>query len=572
MSEMNEQSKNAGVYRVLARKYRPRNFDELIGQDALVRTLRNAIETGRIAHAFMLTGVRGVGKTTTARIIAKALNYTGPDGTAGPTTGPTDDCEVCRAITEDRHPDVIEMDAASNRGIDDIRQILDGVRYAPVSARYKVYIIDEVHMLTKESFNALLKTLEEPPAHVKFIFATTEIRKVPVTILSRCQRFDLKRVDVGTLSAHYQKICGLENVQAEDDAIAMIARAADGSVRDGLSLLDQAIALSHESINVEQVRDMLGLADRSRILDMLEHSLRGECAPALGIMDDLARGGADALVIVQDLLELTHLLTRYRAVPALLESDNAVSPDIKARLAKLCTEFSMPTLGRAWTLLLKGVNEIQSAPQQRAALEMLLIRLAYTSDLPDPGDLMKKIKSGEAVQMTGSVTRSADARVPEPVAQLRVVGGSDVMTLSQGVPQGVPVVEEEVAVEELPAEIPAIVSLQTLEIALKMRKYSRLAAEVYQYVRMGRIEEGRMEIAYDQQLTPTMLSDLSKALKDITGQVWLVTESRQATVPTLAEQQRIADEALLVEAQNHPLVSNILQMFPGSTVKVKSIQ
>lgn len=390
---MNENSKNAGVYRVLARKYRPRHFDELIGQDALVRTLRNAIETGRIAHAFMLTGVRGVGKTTTARIIAKALNYTGPDGTAGPTTGPTDDCEVCRAITEDRHPDVIEMDAASNRGIDDIRQILDGVRYAPVSARYKVYIIDEVHMLTKESFNALLKTLEEPPAHVKFIFATTEIRKVPVTILSRCQRFDLKRVDVGTLSAHYQKICGLENVQAEDDAIAMIARAADGSVRDGLSLLDQAIALSHEAISVGQVRDMLGLADRSRILDMLEHSLRGACAPALTIMDDLARAGADALVIVQDLLELTHLLTRYRAVPALRESDNAVSPDIKARLIPLCMEFSMPTLGRAWTLLLKGVNEIQSAPQQRAALEMLLIRLAYTSDLPDPGDLLKKSKA-----------------------------------------------------------------------------------------------------------------------------------------------------------------------------------
>ncbi|HEY0901862.1 MAG TPA: DNA polymerase III subunit gamma/tau [Micavibrio sp.] len=568
MSDIQENSRNSGVYRVLARKYRPRHFDELIGQDALVRTLRNAIETGRIAHAFMLTGVRGVGKTTTARIIAKALNYTGADGNAGPTTGPTDDCEVCRAITEDRHPDVIEMDAASNRGIDDIRQILDGVRYAPVSARYKVYIIDEVHMLTKESFNALLKTLEEPPAHVKFIFATTEIRKVPVTILSRCQRFDLKRVDVATLSAHYQKICGLEQVKAEDDAIAMIARAADGSVRDGLSLLDQAIALSQEAITTTQVRDMLGLADRSRILDMLEHSLRGECAPALAIMDDLARGGADALVIVQDLLELTHLLTRYRAVPGLLDSDNAVSPDIKARLATLCQEFSMPTLGRAWTLLLKGVNEIQGAPQQRAALEMLLIRLAYTSDLPDPGELMKKIKSGEGINVTGTISRAADARVPEPVAQLRVVGGSDVMT----VPMSAPLAYEEAAVEELPQEVPAIVSLQTLEQALKIRKYSRLAAEVYQSVRAGRIEEGRMEIAYDQQLMPTMLTDLSKALKDITGQVWLVTESRNATVPTLAEQQKIADQALLQEAQNHPLVTNIVQMFPGATVKVKTIQ
>lgn len=559
-------SDQQAVYRVLARKYRPRHFDELIGQDALVRTLRNAIESGRIAHAFMLTGVRGVGKTTTARIIAKALNYTGPDGTAGPTTGPTDDCEVCRAIAEDRHPDVIEMDAASRTGVDDIREILDGVRYAPVSARYKIYIIDEVHMLSKNAFNALLKTLEEPPPHVKFIFATTEIRKVPVTVLSRCQRFDLKRVDVATLSAHYQKICELENVQAEEDAITMIARAADGSVRDGLSLLDQAIALSNEAVTVTQVRDMLGLADRSRILDMLEHALKGECAPSLTILDDLARGGADALVIVQDLLELTHLLTRYRAVPALIEKDNGVSPDIKARLTALSMALSMPTLGRAWQLLLKGVGEVQSAPQQRSALEMLLIRLAYTSDLPDPGDLIKKIKSGEAVNLTGNITRSADARVPEPVAQLRAIaGGGNVVAMP--VPQ---VVEEIVAAE--PVEIPAIISLQTLEQGLRLRGYNRLAADVYQYVCMGRIEEGRMEIAYDQTMTPTMLSDLSKALKDITGQGWMISESKSATVPTLYEQQQIADRALLDEAQNHPLVSNIVQMFPGATVKIRTQQ
>lgn len=566
MSDAQENQRNAGVYRVLARKYRPRHFDELIGQDALVRTLCNAIQSGRIAHAFMLTGVRGVGKTTTARIIAKALNYTGTDGTAGPTTGPTDDCEVCRAIAEDRHPDVIEMDAASRTGVDDIREILDGVRYAPVSARYKIYIIDEVHMLSKNAFNALLKTLEEPPPHVKFIFATTEIRKVPVTVLSRCQRFDLKRVDVATLSAHYQKICGLESVQAEDDAVTMIARAADGSVRDGLSLLDQAIALSNGTVSVAQVRDMLGLADRSRILDMLEHALKGACEPALAIMDDLARGGADALVIVQDLLELTHLLTRYRAVPAMIGQDNGVSPDLKIRLTELSMVLSMPTLGRAWQLLLKGVGEVQSAPQQRAALEMLLIRLAYTSDLPDPGELIKKIKGGETISLSGGITRSADAHVPEPVAQLRAIAGGVV-----SVPASAPQVVEDIVTAD-PVDVPAIISLQTLEQGLRLRGYNRLAADVYQYVRMGRIEEGRMEIAYDQMMVPGMLSDLSKALKDITGQGWLVSETRSPTVPTLYEQQQIADRALLAEAENHPLVSNIVQMFPGATVKIRTQQ
>lgn len=560
------QTQENQAYRVLARKYRPRHFDELIGQEALVRTLTNAIESGRIAHAFMLTGVRGVGKTTTARIIAKALNYTGPDGKAGPSTGPTDDCETCRAISEDRHPDVMEMDAASRTGVDDIREILDGVRYAPVSARYKIYIIDEVHMLSKNAFNALLKTLEEPPPHVKFIFATTEIRKVPVTVLSRCQRFDLKRVDIATLADHYKKICGLEKVKAEDDALTMIARAADGSVRDGLSLLDQAMALTGDAVTVSQVRDMLGLADRTRILDMLEFSLKGECEPALGIMDDMARGGADALVVVQDLLELTHLLTRYRAVPALADKDNAVTPDLKSRLVKLSSELSMPSLGRAWQLLLKGVTEIQSAPQQRSALEMLLIRLAYTSDLPDPGDLIRKIKSGEAVNLGTVTQRASDARVPEPVAQLRAIaggnmGGGPVAAL-------VPQVEEEAE----PVQIGAIASLQTLEQGLRARGYIRLAADVYQYVRMGRIEEGRIEIAYDQNIVPTMLSDLSKALKDITGQGWLVTETKAPSVPTLYEQQQMADKAMLEEALRHPVVSNVLEMFPGAIVKIRTTQ
>lgn len=551
------------AYRVLARKYRPRHFDELIGQDALVRTLRNAIESGRIAHAFMLTGVRGVGKTTTARIIAKALNYTGPDGTAGPSTGPTDDCEICRAIAEDRHPDVLEMDAASRTGVDDIREILDGVRYAPVSARYKIYIIDEVHMLSKNAFNALLKTLEEPPPHVKFIFATTEIRKVPVTVLSRCQRFDLKRVDVATLADHYKNICSLEQVQADDDALTMIARAADGSVRDGLSLLDQAIALATERVSVQQVRDMLGLSDRTRVLDMLEAGLKGECAAALAIMDDMARSGADALVVVQDLLELTHLLTRYRAVPSLLDKDNAVAPDMKIRLQGLSASLSMPSLGRAWQLLLKGISEIQSAPQPRAALEMLLIRLAYTADLPDPGDLMRKIRSGETINTTGTVQRASEGRLAEPVALRAIAGGGAVAVALSS-----PVVEE----EREPLQMGAIVSLQTLEQALRQRGYIRLAADVYHYVRMGRIEEGRLEIAYDQAMVPTMLSDLSKALKDMTGQGWLITETKAAAVPTLHEQQQLADQALLAEAQAHPVVASVVKLFPGAAVKIRTEQ
>ncbi|MCM2344181.1 MAG: DNA polymerase III subunit gamma/tau [Alphaproteobacteria bacterium] len=551
------------AYRVLARKYRPRHFDELIGQDALVRTLRNAIESGRIAHAFMLTGVRGVGKTTTARIIAKALNYTGPDGTAGPSTGPTDDCEICRAIAEDRHPDVLEMDAASRTGVDDIREILDGVRYAPVSARYKIYIIDEVHMLSKNAFNALLKTLEEPPPHVKFIFATTEIRKVPVTVLSRCQRFDLKRVDVATLADHYKNICSLEQVQADDDALTMIARAADGSVRDGLSLLDQAIALATERVSVQQVRDMLGLSDRTRVLDMLEAGLKGECAAALAIMDDMARSGADALVVVQDLLELTHLLTRYRAVPSLLDKDNAVAPDMKIRLQGLSASLSMPSLGRAWQLLLKGISEIQSAPQSRAALEMLLIRLAYTADLPDPGDLMRKIRSGETINTTGTVQRASEGRLAEPVALRAIAGGGAVAVALSS-----PVVEE----EREPLQMGAIVSLQTLEQALRQRGYIRLAADVYHYVRMGRIEEGRLEIAYDQAMVPTMLSDLSKALKDMTGQGWLITETKAAAVPTLHEQQQLADQALLAEAQAHPVVASVVKLFPGAAVKIRTEQ
>lgn len=424
-------------YRVLARKYRPQSFDELIGQDALVRTLTNAIESGRIAHAFMLTGVRGVGKTTTARIIAKALNYVGADGKAGPTTGATEDCKICQAIAEDRHPDVIEMDAASRTGVDDIREILDGVRYAPSEARYKVYVIDEVHMLSKNAFNALLKTLEEPPEHVKFIFATTEIRKVPITVLSRCQRFDLRRVDVPTLSAHFTSICEKESVKAEPEAIAMIARAADGSVRDGLSILDQAMALNGESITSQAVEDMLGLADRARSLDLLERALSGDMPEALEIMDDLYRAGADPVALIQDLLDLTHTLTKLRAVPEAKEMSHAMAADEVKRAAELAGKLSMPTLGKTWQILLKGLAEVQAAPNPQSAAEIVLIRLAYAADLPDPAALIKTLQgqeSGPVTSNAGGISQSASAPVGAPVSN----ASSPSQSLNAGARTGIP--------------------------------------------------------------------------------------------------------------------------------------
>ncbi|MCK6452657.1 MAG: DNA polymerase III subunit gamma/tau, partial [Alphaproteobacteria bacterium] len=384
-----------GVYRVLARKYRPSNFAELIGQDAMVRILKNAIATGRIAHAFMLTGVRGVGKTTTARIIARALNCIGPDGKGGPTIDPCGTCANCTAIAEDRHVDVIEMDAASRTGVDNIRDLTDGVRYKPVSARYKVYIVDEVHMLSPAAFNALLKTLEEPPPHVKFVFATTEIRKVPVTVLSRCQRFDLRRVDHETLSAHFAAIAAREGIAIEPAAIALVARAADGSVRDGLSLLDQAIALGGDRIDEARVRDMLGLADRVVVFDLFEQVLRGRLAEALDRLGELYRAGADPAVVIEDLLGLTHWLTRVKLAPE--AADRPDVPEAERTRGKAMAEaLPMALLTRAWQLLLKGLRETQNAPSPIQAAEMVLVRLAYAADLPSPADLVREL--GDAAQ------------------------------------------------------------------------------------------------------------------------------------------------------------------------------
>ena len=388
----------ASAYRVLARKYRPRAFPDLIGQEAMVRTLSNAFETGRIPQAWMLTGVRGVGKTTTARILARALNYERP-GVTGPTVHMPELGVHCEAIMESRHVDVMEMDAASHTGIDDVRQIIDGIRYAPVSARYKVYIIDEVHMLSEKAFNAFLKTLEEPPPHAKFIFATTEIRKVPVTILSRCQRFDLRRVEAGTLVAHLTRICAAEQVQAEPEALAMIARAAEGSVRDSLSLLDQAIAHGAGRVGVEEVRAMLGLADRGRIVDLFEHIMRGDLPAALGELKSQYDAGADPAVVLTDLASFTHFVTRLKLVPA--AADDAAITDVeRTRGAEFAARLSIRVLSRTWQMLVKGIAEVQAAPRPIAAAEMVLVRLAYAADLPTPDEALRLLRQDHEVMET----------------------------------------------------------------------------------------------------------------------------------------------------------------------------
>ncbi len=407
----------ATPYRVLARKYRPQTFAEVIGQEAMVRTLSNAIATGRIAQAFILTGIRGTGKTTTARIIARALNCIGPDGTGGPTIAPCGECVHCRSIAEDRHVDVIEMDAASRTGVDDIRDLTEGVRYRPVSARYKIYIIDEVHMLSKNAFNALLKTLEEPPPDVKFVFATTEVHRVPVTVLSRCQRFSLRRVPIEQLVEHYRRIAEAEGVSVAPAALGLIARAADGSVRDGLSLLDQAIALSSDAtgaIEEAAVRDMLGIADRNLVFDLFETVLRGDAAGALDRMDSLYQGGADPLMVLHDLLDLTHFVTRLKLAPEAGSGDPLEDGD-RDRARPLAAALSMPVLTRAWQMLLKGIEEVQNAPAPAQAAAMVLVRLAYVADMPAPADLVRALTSGETVVARPAAAPAALPAPPRPI-------------------------------------------------------------------------------------------------------------------------------------------------------------
>ncbi len=571
MSE--ETSEISKPYQVLARKYRPQNFDDLIGQDALVRTLKNAIDSGRIAHAFMLTGIRGVGKTTTARIIAKALNYTGADGTAGPTTGSTEDCDVCKAITEDRHPDVMEMDAASRTGIDDIREILDGVRYAPTSARYKVYIIDEVHMLSKAAFNALLKTLEEPPEHVKFIFATTEIRKVPITVLSRCQRFDLRRIDADVLADYYGTIAEREETKAEDEALALIARAADGSVRDGLSLLDQAIALGDGAVTSDQVKTMLGLADAAMILDLLEQSLKGQPEKALEIMSDLYKKGADPVVVIQDLLELSHLLTKNRAVPQFQQS-GLVSKGEQERLENLADSLSMPTLNRTWQILLKGLGEVNIAPNPQSAAEMVLLRLAYAADLPDPADLIKKIQSEPATPSAAPASMSQPATGGTGAVAGNGVGNTTMQqdgvqptSSSNALQSTAQAIQPKVEVAQTPSAPTSISNIRDVVAVLEANGDMVLATQVSMFVHPVKIAEGLIEFRPAENAPPRLSQELSLALKAATSQRWVISISSQVGGDTIAQENDQADQALRTHILEQPLMQNIIKLFPDAKLK-----
>jgi DNA polymerase-3 subunit gamma/tau len=576
-------------YRVLARKYRPTTFSGLIGQDILVRTLTNALKTGRLAHAFMLTGVRGVGKTTTARIVARALNCIGPDGQGGPTTEPCGECPNCRAISEDRHVDVLEMDAASHTGVDDIRELIDGVRYRPTSARYKVYIIDEVHMLSKNAFNALLKTLEEPPEHVKFIFATTEIRKVPVTVLSRCQRFDLRRVDVPLLESHFGAIAEKEGTKLSPTALYLIARAADGSVRDGLSLLDQAIGRAEGEITETQVRDMLGLADRSQSFDLLEAAMAGDGAGALGLFDRMFNDGADPAAVIEDLLEVVHLLTRIKVVPAVL--DDPALPEIeKKRGRELSERLSMPALSRAWQMLLKAIGEVRSAPAARQAADMSLVRLAYTATLPTPEEALKSLDAGGAAPQAAPAAApasspaptptkpaaSSTAPAPGPAPGMARTGTDDAPPRST--PRGEPASEPSYDPRPEPPDDAPYAEARADEITmprtfaevramLDAANEVRLLADIIHNVHLVAFETGRIEIRPAEHAQSNLASELAKFLTERTGTRWMVTISKAEGQPTFAEQDKIKLRELEAEAARHPMVREILDAFPGAEIK-----
>ncbi|MFH5925377.1 DNA polymerase III subunit gamma/tau [Roseomonas xinghualingensis] len=569
-------------YRVLARKYRPLDFNDLIGQEALVRTLRNAFAQNRVAHAFMLTGVRGVGKTTTARIIARALNCIGPDGNGGPTADPCGVCPECRAILADRHPDVVEMDAASNNSVDNVREIREAVRFRPSQGRFKVYILDEVHMLSGAAFNALLKTLEEPPPAVKFLFATTEIRKVPATILSRCQRFDLKRVPQETLRAHFARIVEKEGATIEPEALAMIARAADGSVRDGLSLLDQAIAMPDAggAVSAEQVRDMLGLADRAMVMDLMEAAMRGDLPAVLQAMDRAHERGADPGVVLADMAELTHTLTRFRAVPA-LRNDPSIPETERVRGGALAETLTIPVLSRAWQVLLKGIGEVADSPDRRAAAEMVLIRLAHLAEMPTPGEIVRRLSGAQAPRNdtggpgpSGTGSSGTGPGMP-PGAMAHAVAGTSVggapggglRAIAGGAPMRA-VAEPAPAVQPEPEVAPLPVPTTFREVAaLASGRKPMLHAHLVHSVHLVRFAEGRIELRTRPDAPRDLAGQLTALLQEVTGARWTVSLSNAEGEPTLAEQRRAADEARLEVARSHPLVLAVMDAFPGAQIR-----
>jgi DNA polymerase-3 subunit gamma/tau len=605
-------------YRVLARKYRPSDFSSLIGQEAMVQTLSNAIASGRLAHAFILTGVRGVGKTSTARIIARALNCTGTDGEGAPTAEPCGTCQNCVAIAEDRHVDVMEMDAASRTGVDDIRELIDGVLYRPVSARYKIYIIDEVHMLSRNAFNALLKTLEEPPEHVKFIFATTEIRRVPVTVLSRCQRFDLRRVKFDVLVDHFARIAEAEGATIARGAIGLIARAADGSVRDGLSLLDQAIAHSgpETEINEDIVREMLGVAERVQVFDLFEQLMKGEIAAALERFDSMYHAGADPVTILQDLAELTHWLTRLKAAPEAAEATPTSDLDLD-RGRDVSSRLAMSSLARTWQMLLKGLAEVRSAPSAAQAAEMVLVRIAYTADLPSPAEaiaVLDKATPAVAAPTAAAPTAAApeQSATPQPSADAvadapAVSSDSSAMedsptALSQpAVPSAPPVTMQSppepargemtshpvspvgsaaLALQSIPGtddtfDGTGAVIPRTFEDMIAMFSANGeplLHAYLVNNVHLVKYEIGKISLRVSEEGPRDLAKDLSRCLNDWTERAWFIEASQEEGAPTLQQQSDAAVAARYAEAVAHPMVVMALEAFPGSKVaEVRSV-
>ncbi len=579
------------AYRVLARKYRPQDFSQLVGQEALVRTITNAIREDRIAHAFILTGVRGVGKTTTARIIARSLNCIGPDGQGGPTIDPCGVCEHCRAIAESRDVDVLEMDAASRTGVDNMRELLDGVRYLPASARFKIYIIDEVHMLSLAAFNALLKTLEEPPSHVKFIFATTEIRKLPVTVLSRCQRFDLRRVGAEMLVAHFGGIVEAEGASAEAEALNLIAGAAEGSVRDGLSLLDQAIAHCGGVVTAQQVREMLGLADRVRIYDLFEELMRGDVAAALQQLREQYDLGADPEVVLRDLLELTHLLTRLQVAPE-AGADPGLSEVERQRAEGLAQGLSMPVLARTWQMLLKGLGEVRGAPSALAAAEMILIRLAYSTNLPTPVDAVRQATGGtDAGAAPAKTPAPAPVAAPSPASSpgsaLGRQMGQTAAASAQAMPEAMPVQDPEHGADEIAGQDPMptasrqvsedlaepVSQVASLDSFAAIADHARAVRDVRLYhhlmedIRLVAFRPGHLEIRPEDNAPADLANKLRRKLETWTGESWAVVINSQAVgQPPLAAQQRQTAADILTDTESDPLVKAVLDTFPGAKV------
>ncbi len=587
---MSSEADKPEEYRVLARKYRPSSFDDLIGQEPMVRTLRNAFASDRIAQAYMLTGVRGVGKTTTARILARALNYE-TNTIKQPTLDFSEPGIHCEQIMAGRHVDVIEMDAASNRGIDDAREINSSIRYKPSTARFKVYILDEVHMLTKEAFNALLKTLEEPPAHVKFIFATTEIRKVPVTVLSRCQRFDLRRIEPGMLKDHLAKVAKAENVEADDEALAMIARAGEGSVRDALSLLDQAISHASGKVEAKGVRDMLGLADRARVVDLFEHVMKGDIAAALTELKEQYDTGAEPAAVLTDLAAFVHLVTRMRYAPGAAD-DPVLTPEERTRGPEFAKTLSPRVLGRAWQMLLKGIAEVQSAPSPLPAADMVLVRLTHAADLPTPEEALKALADtpsggggggGRAISAGGpssSQTSAAINAAPNGGATMKQVSNGPSLIIDNGEPAYTPheialegpAPEPEPAPPVLKAVHDEVGSFDDLLALAESKRDIRFKLNLRNHVSLVALHApsetavGRFEYAPVGSAPSGLRHEIAERLNQWTGQRWEVIVLDTGGQGSLKELQDAERSALFAQAEADPVVAAVLQAFPKSRI------